>query len=87
MYCAMNFLSDYLRLNKGGKFMAKTNLSSEEMSDMQFIGSKEIAALMGCSIPVARQIMRRKDFPLIKCGKNLKVMKSEFIKWASTRRI
>lgn len=83
----MNFLSDYLRLNKGGKFMSKTNLSSEEMSDMQFIGSKEIAALMGCSIPVARQIMRRKDFPLIKCGKNLKVMKSEFVKWASTRRI
>lgn len=67
--------------------MAKTNLSSEEMSDMQFIGSKEIAALMGCSITVARQIMRRKDFPLIKCGKNLKVMKSEFVKWASTRRI
>ncbi len=87
MYCAMNFLSDLSRQNKGGKFMAKTNLSSEEMSDMQFIGSKEIAALMGCSVPVARQIMRRKDFPLIKCGKNLKVMKSEFIKWASTRRI
>ena len=83
----MNFLSDYLRLNKGGIFMSKINLSSEEMSDMQFIGSKEIAALMGCSVPVARQIMRRKDFPLIKCGKNLKVMKSEFIKWASTRRI
>lgn len=67
--------------------MAKTNLSSEEMSDMQFIGSKEIAALMGCSVPVARQIMRRKDFPLIKCGKNLKVMKSKLIEWASVRRI
>ena len=67
--------------------MAKTNLSSEEMSDMQFIGSKEIAALMGCSVPVARQIMRRKDFPLIKCGKNLKVMASKFMEWASERRI
>ena len=54
---------------------------------MRFIGSKEIAALMGCSIPVARQIMRRKDFPLVMCGKNLKVMKSEFIKWASQRRV
>lgn len=67
--------------------MAKTNLSSEEMSDMQFIGSKEIAALMGCSVPVARQIMRRKDFPLVKCGKNLKVMASKFMEWASERRI
>ena len=67
--------------------MSKLTLTAEDRSLMQFIGTKEIAALMGCSIPVARQIMRRKDFPLIKCGKNLKVMKSEFIKWASTKRI
>ena len=67
--------------------MAKTNLSSEEMIDMQFIGSKEVATLMGCSIPVARQIMRRKDFPLVKCGKNLRVMASKFMEWASERRI
>ena len=48
---------------------------------------QEIVNLMGCSVPVARQIMRRKDFPLVMCGKNLKVMKSEFIKWASERRV
>ena len=54
---------------------------------MRFIGTKEIAELMGCSVPVARQIMRRKDFPLIMCGKNLRVMKSEFIRWASERRV
>ena len=59
-----------------------------ELDDgMRFIGTKEIAKLMGCSVPVARQIMRRKDFPLVMCGKNLKVMKSEFIKWASARRV
>lgn len=67
--------------------MSNTNLTSEELNGMQFIGSKEIATLMGCSLPVARQIMRRKDFPLIKCGKNLKVMKSEFVKWASEKRL
>lgn len=54
---------------------------------MRFIGTKEVAVLMGCSVPVARQIMRRKDFPLVMCGKNLKVMKSELIKWASQRRV
>ena len=62
-------------------------LTSEEKSNMQFIGTKEIAELMGCSIPIARQIMHRKDFPLIKCGKNLRVMKSEFGRWASERRV
>jgi predicted DNA-binding transcriptional regulator AlpA len=59
-----------------------------ELDDgMRFIGTKEVAQLMGCSVPIARQIMRRRDFPLIMCGKNLKVMKSEFIKWASERRV
>ena len=60
-------------------------LSASDLNLMSFIGSKEIAQLMGCSIPIARQIMKRKDFPLIKCGKNLKVMKSEFIKFFRVR--
>ena len=63
------------------------NTSTGFDDGMKFIGTKEVASLMGCSIPIARQIMKRKDFPLIKCGKNLKVMKSEFIKWASQRRV
>ncbi len=62
---------------------------TDEIADdgLRFLGTKDIAKLMGCSIPVARQIMKRKDFPLVMCGKNLKVMKSEFIKWASQRRV
>ena len=61
---------------------------NKPMNDtIEFIGTKEVARLMGCSIPVARQLMRRSDFPLIMCGKNLKVMKSEFVKWATERRI
>lgn len=67
--------------------MCILNLSPEEKNSMQFIGSKEIAYLMGCSMPIARQIMRRKDFPLVKCGKNLKVMKSAFLKWAAEKHI
>ena len=67
--------------------MSEFALTPQDKNLMQFIGTKEVAALMGCSIPVARQIMRRKDFPLIKCGKNLKVMKSKFIEWASVRRV
>lgn len=62
-------------------------LTLEEKSMMKFIGTKEVAELMGCSVPVAREIMRRKDFPLVKCGKNLKVMKSQFLQWASIQRV
>ena len=67
--------------------MSELALTPQDKNLMQFIGTKEVAALMGCSVPVARQIMRRKDFPLIKCGKNLKVMKCKLIAWASERRI
>lgn len=55
-------------------------------SEYDFLGTKEIAELMKCSLPVAREIMRSKDFPLIKVGKNLKVMASAFREWASERR-
>ena len=67
--------------------MSELALTPQDKNLMQFIGTKEVAALMGCSVPVARQIMRRKDFPLVKCGKNLKVMKSKLIEWASVRRV
>ena len=51
-----------------------------------FYGTKEVAMCLGCSIPTARNIMYRSDFPLIKAGKNLKVSKEAFEKWASQRR-
>ena len=73
--------------DKGVARVSELVLTTKEIDLMKFIGTKEVAALMGCSIPVARQIMRRKDFPLVKCGKNLKVMASKFMEWASTRRI
>ena len=65
----------------------KNNVVSIVDEGMKFIGTKEVARLLGCSLPAARIIMQRKDFPLIKCGKNFKVMKSEFMKWASQRHV
>ena len=55
--------------------------------DMRFLTTEEVAQYMRCSAPVARQMMRRKDFPLVKVGKNLRVMKCHLVKWASERRI
>lgn len=55
--------------------MKDTEKNIELDDGMRFIGTKEVAELMGFSVPIARQIMRRRDFPLIMCGKNLKVMK------------
>jgi excisionase family DNA binding protein len=55
--------------------------------EMVFLGTKEVAAILGCSLPTVRRIMQRRDFPLIRVGKNMKVSKAALIKWSETRRI
>lgn len=56
-------------------------------SEIKFLNTKEVAEALGCSLPTARKIMRRPDFPLIRAGKNMRVSQIAFIKWAETRRI
>ena len=57
------------------------------MPEIVFLSSKDVAKALGCSLPTARQIMKRPDFPLIRCGKNMRVSYDAFIKWAESRRI
>lgn len=52
-----------------------------------FYGTKDVAKCLGCSLPTAREIMHRSDFPAIKVGKNLKVSKTAFEQWAMQRRM
>lgn len=54
---------------------------------LKFLNTKEIAKILGCSLPTARRIMNRQDFPLVRVGKNMKVSNSAFNKWAEARRI
>ena len=58
-----------------------------ENNELKFLNTEEVAAVLGCSLPTASKIMRRPDFPLIRVGKNMRVSKSAFMKWAETRRI
>ena len=46
-----------------------------------FYNTKDVAKCIGCSIPTARQLFLRKDFPALKIGKNYKVEKNAFEKW------
>lgn len=56
-------------------------------SNIKFIGTKEVAKILNCSVPTARHIMERSDFPLIRVGKNLKVSEQAFEEWAKSRHI
>ena len=59
---------------------------AEQDEALIFYGTKEVAQFLHCSPPVARELMRRSDFPLIMVGKNMRVSKKALKEWVSTRR-
>lgn len=57
------------------------------MDSVKFIGTKDVARIFGCSLPTARNIMLRADFPLVRVGKNYKVNQQAFLEWSKQRRV
>lgn len=55
--------------------------------ELVFLTTKEVAEALKCSLPTARNIMLRADFPLIRVGKNYKVSKPAFLIWSQQRRV
>ena len=45
------------------------------------MNTKDVAKALGCSLPAARAVMMRADFPLVKVGKNYKVKEEAFLEW------
>jgi len=69
------------------KHMTNTELqNAESQNNLRFLSTKEVAEALGCSLPTARKVMYRADFPLIRVGKNFKVSEQAFIDWSSRRR-
>ena len=62
-------------------------IETENINDdeLVFLTPMKVAKAMGCSVPTARQLFYREDFPALKIGKNFKVLKSAFLKWSSER--
>lgn len=59
----------------------------EESGEPVFYGTADVAKMLKCSVPTAREIMRRTDFPLLKVGGKWRVLKTALIEWASKKRI
>ena len=62
-----------------------TEIIDEENDELVFLTPMDIAKAMDCSVPTARSLFYRDDFPGLKIGKNYKVLKSAFLKWCSER--
>lgn len=69
---------------KNTPYSTEQNNTSD--SGLIFYGVKEVAKILNCSIPVAREIMKRSDFPMIKVGTAHKVLNTALEKWAMERR-
>ena len=81
-YYTLSLLKCQLKIkNERIKIMTENNITREDNQSPVTYGTKEIAKILHCSVPTAREIMRRKDFPLLKIGKNFRVYRYSFIKW------
>lgn len=54
--------------------------------DLIFYNVKDVARMLRCSLPTAREIMHRPDFPLVGTSRQWRVCKSAFEQWAQKRR-
>lgn len=48
---------------------------------------EQVAKILGCTVPSAREYMRRPDFPRIECGKTVKVNRLAFLLYNMERRV
>lgn len=62
-------------------------MKENKAMEINFLSTFDVAKALGCSVPTARNIMMRADFPLIKAGKNFKVEETAFLEWAKKRRV
>lgn len=66
---------------------AENECEGVKSDDMIFYNVKDVARVMNISIPTARGIMHRHDFPLVGTEKRPMVSKAAFEKWTMERRV
>ena len=63
------------------------SVNHNKEDSLEFLSSSDVANLLHCSTVTARNTMKRADFPLVRIGKNMRVLKSAFLDWAKKRRV
>ena len=63
----------------------ETAETENENDELVFLTPMDIAKAMDRSVPTARSLFYRDNFPGLKIGKNYKVLKSAFLKRCSER--
>lgn len=54
-------------------------------NEIILLNSFEVASILRTSPTTARTIMKKRDFPLLRIGRNLMVEKGSFYRWLQSR--
>ncbi len=79
---AINMLGAALRDADTAQAITEAAESNKHPDTFVFYGVKEVAEKLQCSIPTAREIMNRKDFPSKKIANTLRVSRPAFEQWS-----
>ena len=58
-----------------------------KMHELNFLTVRDVSRIMGISLPLARQIFDRPEFPKLQIGRRILVSEEAFRAWASQRRV
>ena len=65
----------------------KESTCKNEKQELKFLTVRDVSKIMGISLPLARQIFDRPEFPKLQIGRRILVCEEAFRAWASQRRV
>jgi len=60
---------------------------TKECDENRFLSTSDLCVLLKTCPATVRQLYKRKDFPVLKIGKNYKTEYNAFMRWCSERRV
>lgn len=79
---AVNMIAAAIRNKDTAEAVSEAAESNKRPDTFVFYGVKEVADKLHCSIPTARDIMNRKDFPSKKIANTMRVSRPAFEQWS-----
>lgn len=83
---AINMLGAAVQNKDTAEAISEAAENNKKPEPLVFYDVKEVAKVLSCSIPTAREIMHRADFPSLKIANTMRVSKTALEQWAMQKR-
>lgn len=82
MYRKVRVESNIIEIKQGGIQMGKNNTILKSFDDLPIIlDVNDVASIMQISRVSAYELVHTQDFPVIHCGRRLRISKKAFFEW------